>query len=67
MTALLPGIFLFWFGTVYELRLASYGLKPVLKMPRMLGHQLLGLLFNCFGRGTYSQATPGLLNACICE
>ena len=28
-TALLPGIFLFWFGVVYELRLASYGHKTV--------------------------------------
>ena len=29
----------------------------------MLGRQLLGLLFNYSGRGTYGQATPGLLNA----
>ena len=28
----------------------------------MLGRRLLGLLFNYSGRGTYSQATPRLLN-----
>ena len=35
----------------------------------MLGCQLLGLLFTDYGSGTYSQATPTLLNACItgCE
>ena len=31
MTAILLGIFLFSFGAVYELRLASYGLEPVFK------------------------------------
>ena len=30
---------------------------------RVLGHQLLGFLLTFSGRGTYSQATPGLLNA----
>ena len=29
ITALLPGIFLFWFGAAYELQLASYGLETV--------------------------------------
>ena len=31
MTALLPGIFLFWFGTAYEPQMVSYGLKIVFK------------------------------------
>ena len=30
-------------------------------------YELLGLLFNYSGCGTYSQATPELLNACNCE
>ena len=29
MTALLPGIFLFWFGVVYQLQLASYGHEAI--------------------------------------
>ena len=36
-TALLPGIFLFWFGAVYKLCLVSYGLKTVSKDACMLG------------------------------
>ena len=31
MTTLLLGIFLYWFGAAYELRLASYGLETVFK------------------------------------
>ena len=30
-TALLPVIFLFWFGVVYELQLTNYGLETVSK------------------------------------
>ena len=32
MTCLLPGIFLFSFGTAYELRLMNYGLETVSKV-----------------------------------
>ena len=31
----------------------------------ILGRRLLGLLFMYSRHGTYSQATPGLLNACV--
>ena len=65
MTALLPGILLFWFGAAYGLRLASYDLDTVSKTPHVLVHQLLGLLFNYFGRGTYRHATPRLQNECL--
>ena len=33
----------------------------------MLGHRLLGLLFNYFSHDMYSQATPGQLNASNCS
>ena len=38
-------------------------LKLSPKMPHMLCHRLLGLLFNYSWHGTYSPATPRLLNA----
>ena len=64
MTALLPGIFLFWFGVAYELQLANYGLKTVSK-------DTLHARLSTFGASVYvfqvwhvSQATPRLLNRC---
>ena len=33
------------------------------KMLPVLGRRLLALMFNYSGRGTYTQATPGLMNA----
>ena len=70
MTSLLPGIFLYWTGVAYELRPANYGRRTMAsklspKTQPVLVRQLQGLLFNYFGRGTYSQATPGLLNAYV--
>ena len=62
MTVLLPGIFLFWFGVAYELRLASYSHKLSPKTLHVLGRRLLGLIFTYSGRRKYSQATPGLLS-----
>ena len=41
--------------------------KWSLKMLCVLGHRLMGLLFNYSRHSTYSQAKPGLLNACICQ
>ena len=34
---------------------------------QVLSGQLLGLLLNHSEHGKYSQATPGLMNACNCE
>ena len=55
--------FLVWGGV----RATASKLSP--KTPRVHGRRRLGLqnLFNYSGRGTYNQATPGLLNACKCE
>ena len=54
------GILLFWFWEAYRLRLVSYNIDTASKMPRVLVHRLLGLLFNYFGCGTYRHATLGL-------
>ena len=48
-----------------ELLLASYGLKTASKTLRVLGRRLLQLLFTYSGCGTYSPATPRLLNVCV--
>ena len=48
-----------------ELLLASYGLKTASKALRVLGRWLLELLFTYSGHGTYSWATPRLLNVCV--
>ena len=55
----------YMFSASCELLLASYDLKTVSKTLCVLGRQLLALLFTYSGRGTYSQATPRLLNACV--
>ena len=52
-------------GAVFELRLASYDLKTVSKMLSVLAQTLPWLLTQLCGRGTYSQATYGLVNVCI--
>ena len=59
MTALLPGIFLFWVGVSHEWATAS---KPSSRTPRSLACRLLGLLLTYFRSGMYSQAIPWLLN-----
>ena len=64
-TALLLGIFLFWFEAAYELPLVSYATKLSLSMQDALVWQLLWLLFTSSGCGMYSQATPGLLNSSV--
>ena len=48
-----------------ELLLASYGQKAASKTLRVLVRRLLELLFTYSGRGTYSRATPRLLNASV--
>ena len=45
-TALLPDIFLFWFGAAYKLRLTSYGQETVSPVLDTRVIRLLGLLFN---------------------
>ena len=51
--------------TSYDWRATATKLSP--RMLSVLGRRLLGLLLNYSGRGMYSQATPGLLNACTCK
>ena len=63
-TTLVLGIFLFWFETVRGLRLANYCLETVSKDALHTRWTLPKLLFMYSGRGTYNQATTGLLNAC---
>ena len=66
-TALLPDIFPFWFGMAYELRLESYGQGTVPQYARRsCSSTLCGFCLPIPGVPcTYSQATPGLLNACV--
>ena len=66
---LLPDIFLFRFGAAYELRLERYGQKPSPSMQDARVCRVLWLLCTYSVCGTHSQATPGLLNACVtvCE
>ena len=47
----------------YNWQAKALELSP--KTPHILVRILLGLLFMSSGCGTYSQATPGLLNACV--
>ena len=67
MTALLLGIFLFWFGAAYKLRLVSYGLETVSKDTSRTRLSTSGASVYIFWVWHVSQATPGLLNACNCE
>ena len=60
----------FWFGAAYELRLMTYSHETAgyyhhrrFVWPASSLVIDLGVPFNYSGRGTYSQATPGLLNA----
>ena len=49
--------------TRYDWRAMALKLSP--KMLRILGYQLLGLLFKYSGLDVYSRAMPGLLNMCV--
>ena len=65
VTALLLGIFLFWFGVAYKLRLESYILQTVTTDTSHSCSDTSGASATYSGCGTYSQATPGLLNLCV--
>ena len=66
-TALLPGIFLFWVGALYELRLASYGLETASKDASHARSLTSGASVYVFRVCHVSQATPRILNTCNCE
>ena len=57
----LPGIFHFWFGAAYELRLASYGLEIASKDASRASSANFGTSDTYAGRGTFSQTALGLL------
>ena len=48
MTALLPDIFLFWFGAMYELQLVSFGHKTIPQYTRRFHSATLWFLFMNF-------------------
>ena len=66
-TAPLHGMCLSGLGhhTSYNWQATCTASKLFPKVHHILIPMLLGLLFTYFGRDTFSQATSGLLNACV--
>ena len=61
----IPTDALYLFSASWELRVVSYGLKTASNAICVLARQLFWLLFTDSWCGTYCQATPGLMNACV--
>ena len=64
-TAFLQGMCLFWFGEAHKLLLVSYSFKTVSKDASHPCLSTSGVFFKYSGCGTYSQATPRLINVCV--